>query len=183
MPYIRKCSLCYTYTTGLCVYNQAKHECLWYKCYVPHCPCRLIARQYEVEIRIYYIDCLGKFDYGPAHASRNHRLTYICQLKQANPMESVESTDKWLNSCFVAIASFHKIYYTSKGLTFFLKRVSLVFQKWVWSLIKMEQNTLVLLETLRLTLKQCLWVHRMAIICISRCCCSFNIGSILSLQQ
>ena len=52
---------------------QAKHECLWYKCYAPRCPCRLIARQNEVETRIYYIDRLGKFDYGPAHASRNHR--------------------------------------------------------------------------------------------------------------
>jgi len=60
---------------------RAKHECLWYKCYVPHCPCRLIARQYEVQIRIYYIDHLGKFDYGPAHASRNHRYTYVCQQK------------------------------------------------------------------------------------------------------
>jgi len=87
---------------------QAKHECLWYKCYVPHCPCRLIARQYEVETRIYYIDCLGKFDYGPVHASRNHRYT---QKKWANPMESVESSYKLLNSCFVAIASF---YYASK---------------------------------------------------------------------
>ena len=108
---------------------QAKHECLWYKCYVPHCPCRLIARQYEVETRIYYIDRLGKFDYGPAHASRNHRYTYVCQQKRANPMESVESSYKRLNSCFVAIASFHKVYYTSKGLTFFLKQVSRAFRK------------------------------------------------------
>ena len=108
---------------------QAKHECLCYKCYVPHCPCRLIARQYEVEIRIYYIDCLEKFDYGPAHASRNHRYTYVCQQKQANPMESVESSYKRLNSCSVAIASFHKVYHTSKGLTFSLKQVSRVFRK------------------------------------------------------
>ena len=108
---------------------QAKHECLWYKCYVPHCPCRLIARQYEVETRIYYIDSLGKFDYGPAHASRNHRYTYVCQQKRANSMESVESSYKRLNSCFVAIASFHKVYYTSKGLIFFLKQVSRVFRK------------------------------------------------------
>jgi len=92
---------------------QARVLCLWYKCYVPHYPCRLIACQYKAEIRIYYIDCLGKFDYGPAHASRNHRYT-----KWANPMES---SYKQLNSCFVAIASFHKVYYTSKGLTFFLK--------------------------------------------------------------
>ena len=61
----------YTYTTGssalpdiyaralgLVRIYQAKHECLWYKCYVLHCPCRLIARQYEVETRIYYIDRL-----------------------------------------------------------------------------------------------------------------------------
>ena len=51
-----------------------------------------MARQYEVEIRMYYIDRLGKFDYGPAHASRNHRYTYVCQQKRANPMESVESS-------------------------------------------------------------------------------------------
>ena len=49
--------------------------------------------------------------------------------KRANPMESVESSYKRLNSYFVAIASFHKVYYTSKGLTFFLKQVSRVFQK------------------------------------------------------
>ena len=122
---------------------QAKHECLWYKCYVPHYPCRPIARHYEVEIRIYYIDCLGKFDYGPAHLSRNHHYTYVCQQKRANPMESVESSYKQLNSCFVAIASFHKVYYTSKSFTFFLKQVSRVFKKWVWSLIKTERNTLV----------------------------------------
>ena len=130
-------TVCYTYTTGLSALPargrvhiyQAKHECLWYKCYVPHYPCRLIARQYKVEIRIYYIDRLGKFDYGPAHASRNHRYTCICQQKRANPMESMESSYKRLNSCFVAIASFHKVYYTSKGLTFFLKEVSRVFRK------------------------------------------------------
>jgi len=97
-----------------------------YKCYVPHYPCRLIAHQYEVEIRIYYIDRLGKFDYGPAHASRNHCYTYVCQLKWENPMESMESSYKRLNSCFMAIAPFHKVYYTSKGLAFFLKRVSRV---------------------------------------------------------
>ena len=63
--------ICYTYTTGSSalpdIYAQArgpqargrvrtyqaKHECLWYKCYVPHCPCRLIARQYEAKTRIY----------------------------------------------------------------------------------------------------------------------------------
>ena len=128
--------ICYTYTTGssaaalgLVRIYQAKHECLWYKCYVPHCPCRLIARQFEVEIRIYCIDRLGKFDSGPAHASRNHRYTYICQQKRANPMESVESTYKGLNSCFVAIASFHKVYYTSKGLAVFLKQASRAFRK------------------------------------------------------
>ena len=49
--------------------------------------------------------------------------------KRVNPMESVESSYKRLNSCFVAIASFHKVYYTSKGLTFFLKQVSRVFRK------------------------------------------------------
>ena len=115
-------TVCYTYTTGssalpdiyvVRIY-QAKHSSLWYKCYVPHCPCRLIARQYEVETRIYYIDRLGKFDYGPAHANRNHCYTYVCQQKRANPTESAENSYKLFNSCFVAIASFHKVYYTSK---------------------------------------------------------------------
>jgi len=48
--------------------------------------------------------------------------------KWANPIESVESSYKRLNSCFVAIASFHKVYYISKGLTFFLKQLSRVFR-------------------------------------------------------
>jgi len=73
------------------------------------------------------MDRLGKFDYCPAHASRNHCYTYVCQQKRANPMESVESSYKRFNSCFLAIASFHKVCYTSKGLTFFLKQVSHVF--------------------------------------------------------
>ena len=34
-------------------------ECPWYKCYVPHCPYRLIVRQYKVENWIYYIDSHG----------------------------------------------------------------------------------------------------------------------------
>jgi len=42
------------------------------------------------------------------------------------------SSYKQLNSCFMAIASFHKVYYTSKGLTFILKQVSHFFKKWVW---------------------------------------------------
>jgi len=137
--------ICYTYTTGSsalpdiyaqalgpaalgCVHiYQAKHSSLWYKCYAPHYPCRLIARQYEVEIRIYYIDRLGKFDYGPAHANKNHknhRYTNVCQQKWVNPMESMESSYMRLNSCFVAIALFHKVYYTSKRLTFFEASVS-----------------------------------------------------------
>ena len=53
--YYYSTAICYTYTTGSSalpdIYAQAlgrvriyqaKHECLWYKCYVPHCPCRLI---------------------------------------------------------------------------------------------------------------------------------------------
>ena len=84
---------------------------------------------YEVETKIYYIDRLGKFDYGPAHASRNDRYTYVCQQKRANPMECVESSYKRLNSCFVDIVSFYKVYHTSKGLTFFLKQVSRAFRK------------------------------------------------------
>ena len=99
----------------------------WYNYNVSHCPCRLIARQYEVEIRVYYIDHLGKFDYGPAHANRNHRYTYVSQQKRANPMESVESSYNQLNNCFLAIASFYKVYYAYKSLTFFLKQVSRVF--------------------------------------------------------
>ena len=55
--------------------------------------------------------------------------TAVIPTKRANPMESVESSYKRLNSCFVDIASFHKVYYTSKGLTFFLKQVSRVFRK------------------------------------------------------
>ena len=49
--------------------------------------------------------------------------------KRVNPMESVKSSYKRLNSSFVAIASFHKVFYTSKGLTFILKQVSRVFRK------------------------------------------------------
>jgi len=49
--------------------------------------------------------------------------------KTGESYESVESSYKRLNSCFVAIASFHKVYYTSTGLTFFLKQVSRVFRK------------------------------------------------------
>ena len=116
--FLKKCMvwfgyICYTYTTGLsalpdiytcalgpttlglCIY-QAKHKCLWHKCYVPHCLYRLIARQYKLENWIYYIDSLGKFDYGPAHASSNHCYTYVCQQKLANLMEIVESSYKWL---------------------------------------------------------------------------------------
>jgi len=83
--YLSHVHICYTYTTGssalpdiyahargLVRVYQAKHECLWYKCYVPHCLCRLIARQYELEHWIYYIDSSRKFNYGPAHASSNH---------------------------------------------------------------------------------------------------------------
>ena len=140
--------ICYTYTTGsralpdiyaralgpaalglVCIY-QAKHECLWYKYYVPHYPCRLIACQYEVEVRIYYIDCLGKIRLWACTCKQEPPLYLRLSTKKwANPMESVESSYKRLNSCFVAIASFQKVYYTSKGLTFFLKRVSRVFRK------------------------------------------------------
>ena len=95
---------------------RAAHKCLWYKCYVPHFPCRLIARQYEVEIRIYYIDRLRNSIMG-----RHMQAGTTVIPERANPMESVESSYKQLNSCFVAIASFQKVYYTSKGLTFFLK--------------------------------------------------------------
>jgi len=55
----------------VCIY-QENHECLWYQCYLPHCQCRLIAYQYELEHWISYLDSLRKFDYGPAHASSNH---------------------------------------------------------------------------------------------------------------
>ena len=57
------------------------------------------------------IDSLGKFDYGPVHVSSNHLYTYmyVCQQKQVDPMEIPESSYKGLNSCFVAIASFHNV--------------------------------------------------------------------------
>ena len=54
----------YTRALRLVRIYQAKHLSLWYKCYVPHYPCRLIAHQYEVETRIYYIDCLGNLIMG-----------------------------------------------------------------------------------------------------------------------
>ena len=54
------------------------------------------------------MDSLWKFDYGPAHASKNYRYTYVCQQKRVNPMEIVESSYKRFKSCFLAIASFHK---------------------------------------------------------------------------
>ena len=130
--------LCLIYTHAPSGVYQAKHECLWYKCYVPHYPCRLIACQYEAEIRIYYIDRLGKFDYGLAlffprldgqpFQHRWHVLDkqepLLCLRLSTKTGESYGkrgSSYKRLNSCFVAIASFHKVYYTSKGLAFFLK--------------------------------------------------------------
>ena len=70
----------------VCIYR-AKHEYLWYKHYVPHCLRRLKARQYEVEIWIYYLDCLVKFDYQP---SSKYRYTYVCQQKWENPMQIAE---------------------------------------------------------------------------------------------
>ena len=53
---------------------QAKHKCLWYKCYVPHCLCKLIAHQYESTHCINYIDSKETFDYWPAHESSNRIL-------------------------------------------------------------------------------------------------------------
>ena len=77
------------------------------------------------------------------------------------------SSYKRLNSCFVAITSFHKVYYTSKGLTFFLKQVSRrVFRK---------MGVVLRSETLLYSLRRFETVPRMARMCISRCCCSFNI--------
>ena len=117
IPQARVLCLIYTHApsglrpSGLCVYIRQSMSACGISAMYPHCPCKLTALQYEVETRIYYIDRLGKFDYGPAHASRNHRYTYVCQQKRANPMESVESSYKQLNSCFVAIALFHKVYY------------------------------------------------------------------------
>ena len=37
-----ECFACYIAALGLVRIYQVKHECLWYKCYVPHCPCRPI---------------------------------------------------------------------------------------------------------------------------------------------
>ena len=72
-----------------CVYiYQAKHECLWYKCYVSHCLCSLKAhcrctRPYELEHWISSIDRLRKFDYGQLHAGSNYALYQLF----SNPME------------------------------------------------------------------------------------------------
>ena len=127
---------------------------------------------------LFYTDCLRKFDYGPAQASKNHCYT-VCNKNRQILWKAWKILICDKNSFFVAIALYHKVFYTSKGLTSFLKRVSHVFRKIGVVLNKME------LEALHLTLKQCLWVLRMARMCISRCCCScsFNNGSILSLQQ
>ena len=105
--FVQYMCICYTYTTGSSAFPdiaargcvriyQAKHKCLWYKCYVHvlHCLCRLIACQCKFEKWIYYMDSLWKFDYGPAHASKNYRYTYVCQQKRVNPMEIVESSYK-----------------------------------------------------------------------------------------
>ena len=97
-------------------------------CGISACTCRLMACQYEVETRIYYIDYLGKSIMG-LHMQADTPVIPTFVNKWANPIESVESSYKRLNSCFVAIALFHKVYYTSKDLTFFLKQISRVFRK------------------------------------------------------
>ena len=101
--------LCYTYTTGLSalpdIYAQAQERM--------HMLCTTLPMQADSQpIRGGNQDLLyrpfRKFDYGPAHASRNHHCTYICQQKRVNP---VESFYKRLNCCFLAIASFHSLLY------------------------------------------------------------------------
>jgi len=47
----------------------------------------------------------------------------------ANPTEIAESSYKWVNSNFVAIASFHKGNSTPRGLSFFLRRLYCVSPK------------------------------------------------------
>ena len=68
---------------------------------------------------------LGKIRLWACTCKQEPPLYLRLSTKRANPMESVESSYKRLNSCFVAISSFHTVYYTSRGLTFFLKRVLL----------------------------------------------------------
>jgi len=79
---------------------------------------------------------LGGFNYGSAHASKQQpHFTYICQQKMGESYGIVESSYKQLNSCFMAFVSFYKVYKTSKGLSFSLKRLYCVFKKRVWFLI------------------------------------------------
>ena len=134
--------ICYTYTTGssalLDIYAQAwgrvrtyqtKHECLWYKCYIPHCPCGLIACQYKLVNWIYYKDSLRKFDYGPAHASSNHRYAYVVNKngwilwKSWKVLISIKQL--FCDYCII-----------SQSLLGIWKINLLSIQIWVWSLIK-----------------------------------------------
>jgi len=106
------------------------HECLWYKCYVPHCPCMqadsppMRGRNQDLLYRplreIWLWACTCK---------QEPSLYLRLSTKTSESMESVESFYKWLSNCFVAITSFHTVYHTSKGLTFFLKWVSRAFRK------------------------------------------------------
>ena len=70
---------CYVYQTLFSPTHTQKKKAVWpCETNVPHCLCRLIACQYELEHWICYIDRLGKFNYGPAHASGIHGLaTYL----------------------------------------------------------------------------------------------------------
>ena len=54
------------------------------------------------------MDSLGKFDYGQHMQAAP--LYLRLSTKWVNPMEIAESSYKWLNSCFEAIALFHKVY-------------------------------------------------------------------------
>ena len=84
---------------------QARVLCLWYKCYVPHCLCRLIAHSrwpitshYKLQLGnwIYYIDSLDEFNYGPAHANSNHVIPmFVNKNRRILSMEIAESSYKW----------------------------------------------------------------------------------------
>ena len=78
---------------------QAKHEChyVW-----------TITSQYGLVHRISYIDSLGQFNYGLAHASSNHViLKFVKKMGKSNGNH--RNSCKQSNSCFKAIAWFYNV--------------------------------------------------------------------------
>ena len=96
------------------------------------------------------------------------RYTYVCQQKQANPMEIVESTYKWLDSWLMVF-------------TKSTERLSLSW-KWVQSFYG-ANAIIVLLKALDLILKQCFWAPGMAKMCVSCCIVQRSLVQISSFQQ